>query len=370
MGCWNKTCGLSNLYIKAGQEAYVFPLVKRSQDGERCYSHAFWKPMLLPFVTEYNDYGGGENTEPYISKIAFEIIKNVLVEKKQGKNPYHDIPVKKEGFGEQQFFDAVHEGRLVMEDTKLVFNDKDETYQRLQIEAPIDFVMFRKDVVVKLLKNWAVEDYVGHGKGTYGYEKSYVKYTYADVVRDIPAFVRRIQTLAKEAHHPIPEYTEAMGTREQYDEMVEVLQKMNTRPYMMPSIVHDIAREFDDNCKEPNGSLAARFINIRNDGYNEFEGEVRKDLIVQALRSEDTSEDFQIRRLKFLQAIALGSFINMYMECYRKLWMPAGHEGSQIQETDGYYALMSAMQAALAYDRAGYDDGDDEEDDDPIEFEL
>ena len=60
MGCWNKTCGLSNLYIKAGQEAYVFPLVKRSQDGERCYSHAFWKPMLLPFVTEYNDYGGGK----------------------------------------------------------------------------------------------------------------------------------------------------------------------------------------------------------------------------------------------------------------------------------------------------------------------
>lgn len=26
MGCWNKTCGISNLFIEAGEKVYVFAL--------------------------------------------------------------------------------------------------------------------------------------------------------------------------------------------------------------------------------------------------------------------------------------------------------------------------------------------------------
>ena len=53
MGCWNKTCGLTNLHIKAGERAYVFVLEK-DEDDSHCYTTHMYKPLLLPFETTYN----------------------------------------------------------------------------------------------------------------------------------------------------------------------------------------------------------------------------------------------------------------------------------------------------------------------------
>lgn len=71
MGCWYKTCGLSNLHIPAGTPVYVFVLERRGNGiSDACYSTSMFAPLLLPFESEYNDYGGGENSKgvgfPYI----------------------------------------------------------------------------------------------------------------------------------------------------------------------------------------------------------------------------------------------------------------------------------------------------------------
>lgn len=66
MGCWNSTCMISNLSIRAGQEVVGFILVPKGDllppmGGGYCYSTDMWQPMCVPFVGYYNDYGSIES---------------------------------------------------------------------------------------------------------------------------------------------------------------------------------------------------------------------------------------------------------------------------------------------------------------------
>lgn len=59
MGCWNKTCALTNLPIHAGERVIMFPLIEvvRSSGGRRCYNNWAWEYLPVPFYGEYDDYG-------------------------------------------------------------------------------------------------------------------------------------------------------------------------------------------------------------------------------------------------------------------------------------------------------------------------
>ena len=69
MGCFNGTCGISNLPIHVGNKIYLFLL--RSSGAEtqsiacQCYEpDDLYKPLGFPVECEYNDYGGVENITP------------------------------------------------------------------------------------------------------------------------------------------------------------------------------------------------------------------------------------------------------------------------------------------------------------------
>lgn len=67
MGCWNGTCGVSQLPIRVGDPVRAFligvpPYSKGDQSGY-CYSDGRGYPMTLGFKAEYNDYGGVEKIE-------------------------------------------------------------------------------------------------------------------------------------------------------------------------------------------------------------------------------------------------------------------------------------------------------------------
>jgi hypothetical protein len=80
MGCWNGTCGLTNLPIMAG-EPTVFHLVGVFGHGGGMnpaidvYENARAFPISFAIVGEYNDYGGIENIEP---SPVHEVTKKVL----------------------------------------------------------------------------------------------------------------------------------------------------------------------------------------------------------------------------------------------------------------------------------------------------
>lgn len=68
MGCWNKTCGLSQLPIHAGTPTVNFLIVENIPYGDEgetpnqpCYADTYWSLIPLPFYGEYNDYGWQED---------------------------------------------------------------------------------------------------------------------------------------------------------------------------------------------------------------------------------------------------------------------------------------------------------------------
>lgn len=83
MGCWNQTCGLTQLPIRCGEEVSCYVLVKNkyAEDGGGgfCYSNGQYKPMIPPIVGKYNDYGSIENIDSkydYLYEYLMSQLKN------------------------------------------------------------------------------------------------------------------------------------------------------------------------------------------------------------------------------------------------------------------------------------------------------
>lgn len=289
MGSWNKTCGLSNLHINAGSEVYVFPL-EENTGHDRCYSTAFWSPVMLPFTALYDDYGGGEESHKNI-QYTLEGLKKNLVEIALGDNEYHDIAVSTEILDEKLFYNAVHEGRL-----KVKYDD-----QYFTGEALIDFVMFRKDIVDDVCEHWECETYIGTGE--------WQKYKFNDILNSIPEFMDRMdKKLNDELEFGIKndkDYFCTLFKRDERNLTFIYLQSVNSN-YRFSRIVQPI--------------------HIIIDLMIENKKEEAKEIIIDTIRA---------------------SFISSFMEVSRKLWIPAGHEGSQSAKHKPYRILWDAINKAL-----------------------
>ena len=85
MGCWNETCGFSNLPIKSGEKVMGFILLMHNIDTSYAYPNALGTPFALPITGRYNDHGSIENikenfnTEYIISKIKEYFTNNKYV---------------------------------------------------------------------------------------------------------------------------------------------------------------------------------------------------------------------------------------------------------------------------------------------------
>lgn len=80
MGCWNGTCGLSQMSINHGDEVVGFILVpeeKMTPDcGGYCYADEMWQPIPVPFYGKYDDYGSIEEVkQTKAAKIVLEYFK-------------------------------------------------------------------------------------------------------------------------------------------------------------------------------------------------------------------------------------------------------------------------------------------------------
>jgi hypothetical protein len=57
MGCWNETCGLTNLPILENESAVLVLLAIQSNITSACYTSDFAEPVALPIFGKYNSYG-------------------------------------------------------------------------------------------------------------------------------------------------------------------------------------------------------------------------------------------------------------------------------------------------------------------------
>lgn len=84
MGSWNQTCGLSNLPIGYNDPVTVFllePGHERMGAGGYCYSDDVFRPLFIPLVGRYNDYGGVEDIQPG-SEIVLALFQKKLAKRR------------------------------------------------------------------------------------------------------------------------------------------------------------------------------------------------------------------------------------------------------------------------------------------------
>ena len=313
MGSWSKTCGLSNLHITSGTPVYVFVMEQNTNRHDRCYTTALYKPCLLPFESVYDDYGGGENSGGVGFPIIMDALRSVLHELPVGENQYHDIAVTVAEFGEELFFRAAHAGRL-------------EIKYPYSAPEPIDFVMFRRDVVDQLLRDYQVQRYVGDGAGNAGWGNNYLFFKFADVVADVPAFIAHLKSAIDESRAG------------KYGDM-----PARFRPGI----------SFDTLCDRRGTNKASWYVG--RDSYR-FAGFLRVNELVFDLLDQGETETATAIMTEYIR----GSFLDSFMSSVRKIWAPGCHEGSQEQGHAEYRVLaqtvLNIVDAECAEDEAEDDD--------------
>jgi hypothetical protein len=319
MGCWNKTCGLSNLHITAGTPVYVFVLEK-NKSYDHCYSTSLFSPLLLPFESVYDDYGGGEDSSGPALDYIMNMIKKDLVEMEVGENQYHDIEVKREGFTPEKFFEAVHEDRLSIQG-------------RRAEPTQLYFTMMRKDIVDDILANRTIEDYVGDGKGTCGYGNNYVKYKFADIVADIR-----------------PLLNDAMEIVGNIDKELRSLKMFSGLDYMFDQDYENKVLKW-----------------MRGDSYRYSRIVDMKQVISKGLEIGTVDSINKVAAL--LEEYLKGIYIDGFMHSARKTWIPGGHEGSQSMSGGALRLLGAATIRALDREKAEWmaDMGEDADENEYLE---
>ena len=298
MGCWNKTCGLSNLHITAGTPTYVFVLEK-NKHYDHCHSTSLFSPLLLPFEADYDDYGGGEDSRGVGLSYIMEGLKDSLVEMEVGENEYHDIAVKKADFTPEKFFEACHEDRMQVQ---LRYPDPTQVY----------FTMMRKDVVDHILENRVLENYVGDGKGTCGWGNNYVRYKFSDVVASVRPLLEKM------------------------------IKDVEGKDGFWKAFVMDRIHKYRDQF------YAAMYLN--GDGYRYSRIVDVKSIVSKAI--EDGSLEAVLKAEALLIEYLKGVFIDSFMHDARKTWIPGGHEGSQNSSGGALRLLAKATVEVLDKEKA------------------
>lgn len=348
MGCWNQTCGLTQLHIRAGQKVMVVPLTKAHRDS-LCYTTPFYSPFPVPFYAEYDDYGAGENESGIGLRFAMDHIRDQLEEMELGENQYHDIAVKKDEFDKELFWQACHENRLRVKSAFM----RDKTPQE------VGFTMIHMGVFDYLAENYVFSDY-DYSRET-GRSK-YYKYKLQDVLAGVPEFVDVIMK-PDEKMDKIRDVLAASGdkTPEQIEEELADIRWMfkgvNRVATLMRSRTGTGSYE-DQLTNEEGYNRAADWLMHypSHMSYNSF-GVHQLDEFVRQLSKENDREGM----IELISEYLKLQFIDTIMLHTRKFWSPQAGAGSQQQEPEGYELLIASIQHVLAEEKAEWDEEDEDE---------
>jgi hypothetical protein len=207
MGCWNETCGVSKMSIRAGEEIRLLPIVmnpyhvapvqglpkdiprQQSFKGSSgCGIGDLWTPLCYPIRGEYNDYGSIENIPEKTEKDKAELeqfivaFKTYCVPVGVGENKYHDVPLKDFTLGE--ILEALQEGRCFMN----YHSDLPQYQDRL---VPISWMMIKESVWQSLLNTDVKKSGEVWGRDNDKYDRYTLKGIKDEISANISLFSRR-----------------------------------------------------------------------------------------------------------------------------------------------------------------------------------
>lgn len=300
MGCWNKTCAISNLHINYEDPVYVFIIQQQSLGSTHCDSTHLYQPILVPFYAEYDYYGEGTNISGVAAPIIFECLKHQLIEKEVGENQYSDPEVKRDNLTMDNLFGLMRNRRICI---------KNSYYERFggPEELVVEFVMMRKDIVDKILNEFKF-DYFDENYKT-------IKIGFSDVIKDVDFVINSIQEYfwsddsMFRFHGPLS-YSEEIWPVN--SKMAGFFRCFNSINFSGIVNIVKVIYEFVEN-----GKL-----------------EEAKEFLIDALK---------------------GAYINKFMELTRRSWIPTCGEGSQNTDPDGHLFLAQAVIQVLQKEKEELD---------------
>lgn len=309
MGCWNGTCGITNLHIMANEDVVVFPLTYRPESN-LCYSSCFYVPFPLAFYGQYNDYGAADECHGIGLDLVLKMLRRNLVELEQGENESHDIPVTREELDVELFWSAIHERRLQVTG----FMDS--------APAEVNMVMVKKSVVNQILNDFAIETLVQTGE-----KFDYKTVRFANIMADAD----KLLDFYKKQH----EILDSMSDDDESSRANILLQQ--TKLLMM---------RYGQPPEELAGNVAWSWIVNQSGsmGYSSLTYHVEYGLMKMC---EDKL--FEEAR-QMLEAHFTVRVVNAFMSATRKHWSPMSGAGSQECELEPYRLLVDIMETAIAED--------------------
>jgi hypothetical protein len=336
MGCWNGTCGLSGLPILQGTEIYVFPIVEAYRDSF-CYSTALYRPSVLPFRAEYNDYGAGENCKGVGLDLLMEGIRNRLIEMDVGENEHHDIAVKRDGFDVEQFFEACHEKRLQ-------FKNPLAHYPGEKPAKDVFFTMIRRDIADRLWNEWSFDLWKPSAlkeiPAGFEADKYYIKgVTYAKLAELIPDYMEKQFDVF----------------REEVDKLKAGVGDDETAKKILPALIErEMQSFFETPYKSREHLLAGTAEHMFSTGYSDggFSriSSVKEAILLKFICGEKEAA------YELLRECLVGYMINSFMESTRKVWLPPMHQGSQSEQLDEYRLLNAIVEDVITERLKEYED--------------
>lgn len=331
MGCWNQTCGLTQLHILDGEAVIVFPLASTQRDS-LCYTTPFFCPFPLPFYGKYDDYGSASDCTGIGLELAMNYIGNKLLvdgsDSGNSRDPITTIP----HFSVDQFWKITHRGVLTIGGFG---NDQHR----------VDKVMIKQSIFDHLAETYmfSVYDYSNELR-----KGEYYHYNFNTVLQGVGEIA---DILIKRA-----------GT-DVFDGLPPETSKLAMRRWLMMNPIGEAASslvETSDGTRLPKkdqnraaGWLAHESSHLR---YGPFATRVIDDLVVSLAEKGDREKVIEV-----LQDYLKMLFIDNVMSETRKFWSPQAGAGSQNCDPDGYRHLMAAMSAVLDEEDKRWDDDDEDE---------
>ena len=332
MGSWNGTCGLTRLPIIEDTEIYVFPIVPSSSNSF-CYATALYRPSVLPFRAKYDDYGGGKDCSGPGLELLMSSIRDNLVEQEVGENEYHDIAVKREGFGPDEFFESVHKKRLMFKNSARGYPGQSETINCY-------FTMIRADAVEHLWNNWKFDWWKPRGVKEFpeGFETDnyYVKdVTYARLATLLPSYMEHRQTRENKLLAALGDKIDfadpAMADSVKYFKRHGFFED-DDDAHMLSSMLH--------HALSGAGWAGGGFSRLANIA----------DAVLDLYEAGDHPAAYAL-----LKEVMVGKMVDSFMSCVRCVWTPVMHQGSQSQEYEEYTFLNRMIDDIIAKE-TDYDD--------------
>lgn len=176
MGCWNYTCGISNLFIEADDLAMAFVLLRIPTIptvSDWCSPTTLYSPILFPFYTTYTGYGDGENSKGAGLAVSMSAIRKCLYPTTLSNGNVID----KDTFTESEFWDAVRLRELYVTDA-------------VGVRYQVDVTMIRADILSDILYHYRVYQY-SQQRGGY----KLLRVSYQEMVDALPAVITAMQQL-------------------------------------------------------------------------------------------------------------------------------------------------------------------------------